>query len=192
MGQAKERKARLGEWYGKEIGPGHPDFVPPKRPEPIRSLLRFDMIDGCTFDGCGKLHEAKIDHFNMYNDRIEVEFVEGDSQAFWPVFVDGKLRGKLTIGSRKFGDVELVRYTETGCVFLRSQSAREEPSDPEPTGDSSEEHRTREEPIEEPRRSVRMFPNRRLPGFAMIGILGMVMASGIDLGPKPEHRPKKR
>lgn len=33
MGQAKDRKKRLGEWYGLPIGPGHPDFVPPKKPE---------------------------------------------------------------------------------------------------------------------------------------------------------------
>jgi tetrahydromethanopterin S-methyltransferase subunit F len=34
MGQAKQRKLRLGKWYGQPIEPGHPDFVPPKKPEP--------------------------------------------------------------------------------------------------------------------------------------------------------------
>lgn len=33
MGQAKRNKARLGEWYGRPIVPGHPDYVPPKKPE---------------------------------------------------------------------------------------------------------------------------------------------------------------
>ena len=35
MGQSKQNKLRLGSWYGKPIGPGHPDFVPPKKREPV-------------------------------------------------------------------------------------------------------------------------------------------------------------
>lgn len=38
MGQAKERKKRLGKWYGQPIGPGHPDFIPqPAQEEPCKS-----------------------------------------------------------------------------------------------------------------------------------------------------------
>ena len=29
MGEAKRRRERLGEWYGKPVVPGHPDYVPP-------------------------------------------------------------------------------------------------------------------------------------------------------------------
>ncbi len=29
MGEAKRRRERLGEWYGKSVVPGHPDYMPP-------------------------------------------------------------------------------------------------------------------------------------------------------------------
>lgn len=32
MGEAKRKKARLGEWYGNAVTPGHPDYVPPEPP----------------------------------------------------------------------------------------------------------------------------------------------------------------
>jgi hypothetical protein len=141
MGQAKERKARLGAWYGKPIGPGHPDFVPPKKPEPVRPLLRFDM-----FDAFGKVIGAKIDRCRAYADRVEVEFVDGKRDSFWPVLGGESIDGKLEIGSVNFGDVELVRYTETGCVFLRSQPAREAAPMPKLTFVPSDEQRLREVP----------------------------------------------
>jgi hypothetical protein len=186
MGQAKERKARLGEWYGQPIGPGHPDFVARKKPEPIRPLLRFDM-----FDESGRVVGAKIDHFNAYGRRIEVEFVEGKRDSFWPDLEDEKVRGKLTIGSREFGDVELIRYTETGCVFLRSQPAQEEPSASESIVDPSDEQRTQEEPITEPRRTVRTIPDRRRMPLLFAALAMTALVGGVNI-PEPEHRSKKR
>jgi hypothetical protein len=187
MGQAKERKARLGKWYGRPIGPGHPDFVPPKKPEPIRPLLRFDAFPllGMVFD----VILVKIHHFNMYGNRIEVEFVDGKREWFWPAVEGEKIHGRLTIGSVEFGDVELVRYTETGCVFLRSQSVQEEPSESEPTEGPSDEQRTQEEPTERPRRTSGYGPiGRRLPALFS---LAMIAASAMSF-PEPEHRPRKR
>jgi hypothetical protein len=35
MGEAKRRRERLGEWYGKPITTGHPDAPKPKQPQPI-------------------------------------------------------------------------------------------------------------------------------------------------------------
>jgi len=29
MGEAKKKRERLGEWYGKPVTEGHPDYVPP-------------------------------------------------------------------------------------------------------------------------------------------------------------------
>jgi len=103
MGQAKERKARLGKWYGKPIGPGHPDFVPPKKP---------------------------------------------------------------------------VAATET---------TQEEPTHPEATRALSGIDEARED---EP--GVSQTASRRLPGLFAFATLGMIAASGIDLGPVPSPRPKKR
>jgi len=34
MGEAKRNKARLGDWYGKAIVPGHPDCPPTNRLAP--------------------------------------------------------------------------------------------------------------------------------------------------------------
>lgn len=185
MGQAKRKRERLGEWYGQPIGLGHPDFVPPKKPEPIRPLLRFDFSDDTI-----RVLGSRIDSFDVYGDRIEVEFVDGKRDSFWPVLLEAEgRRGKLTIGSREFGDVELARYTETGCVFLRSQPAQEEPSEPESTEAPSEEHRTQKEPTAEPQRRVRTIPTRR-PGF-MFSLLAATLV-GMTSIPEPEHRPKKR
>jgi hypothetical protein len=42
MGQAKDKKRRLGDWYGRPVVPGHPDYVPAKprgRREYDRSVL---------------------------------------------------------------------------------------------------------------------------------------------------------
>jgi tetrahydromethanopterin S-methyltransferase subunit F len=43
MGQAKQRKLRLGKWYGQPIEPGHPDFVLPKKPE-LKSTRQVDRV----------------------------------------------------------------------------------------------------------------------------------------------------
>ena len=115
MGQAKERKARLGEWYDKPIGPGHPDFVPPKRPESVAA-------------------------------------------------------------------------TET---------TREEPMHPEAIRASSGIDEAREDGLHAPQTASRRLPgmlpkNRRLPGLFAFAMLGTIAASGIDLGPVPPPRPKKR
>ena len=115
MGQAKERKARLGEWYDKPIGPGHPDFVPPKKPQSVAA-------------------------------------------------------------------------TET---------TQEEPMHPESTRALSGIDEVREDGLHAPQTASRRLPgmlpkNRRLPELAMLAILGMTLASGIDLGPAPPPRPKKR
>ena len=37
MGESKRNKARLGEWYGKPITAGHPDFPKPK-PQPTMPI----------------------------------------------------------------------------------------------------------------------------------------------------------
>lgn len=42
MGQARRNKARLGEWYGRSIVPGHPDYVPPKKTERHAALRSVD------------------------------------------------------------------------------------------------------------------------------------------------------
>ena len=115
MGQAKERKARLGKWYGKPIGPGHPDFVPPKKPKPAAA-------------------------------------------------------------------------TET---------TQEEPMHPEAARALSGIDEAREDGLHAPQTASRRLPgilpkNRRLPAAAMLAILGLTLASGIDLGPAPPPRPKKR
>lgn len=185
MGQAKERKARLGKWYGHPIGPGHPDFVPPKKPEPIRPLLRFDFSGDVM-----RVLGSRIDDFSVNGERIEVGFVDGKRDAFWPSLEDGNVRGDLTIGSREFGNVELAHYTETGCVFLRSQPTQEETSKSEPIEAPSDERRTREESNVLPQRSVRTIPNRRRLPF-IVSALAVVMV-GMSSIPEPEYRPKKR
>jgi len=111
MGQAKERKKLLGEWYGKLVGPGHPDFVPPKKPQPVAA-------------------------------------------------------------------------TET---------TQEEPMHPEATRALSGIDEAREDGLHAPQTASRRLPgmlpkNRHLPA----AILGLTFASGIDLGPAPPPRPKKR
>ena len=115
MGQAKDRKARLGEWYGRPSVPGHPDFVPPKKPERIAA----------------------------------------------------------------------------------PETTREEPMHPEAARTPSGIDEAREDGLHAPQMASRRFPgmlpkNRRLHGMATLAILGLALASGIDLGPVPECRPKKR
>jgi hypothetical protein len=144
MGQAKERKERLGEWYGRPIGPGHPDFVPPKKREPIRPI--------------------------PYSDPVQ---------------------GELWIGSREFGIVRLDRHTKTGCVFVRTETTREEPTVSEPNEVPCVDESPHESPSEQPRRTV-SITNRRARLFLLAAMFGAIVASGIDLGPDPEYRPKKR
>ncbi len=43
MGEAKRNKARLGDWYGKKIVPGHPD-CPPPNPKPSFWNDTVDMV----------------------------------------------------------------------------------------------------------------------------------------------------
>ncbi len=106
MGQAKRNKARLGEWYGRPIVPGHPDFVPPKRSERRTETAREEPM-----------HPEVV---------------------------------------RTLSGIDGAREVQT-----RSD---ESPEDPLPA----------------------MHPKeRRLPAFAMLGILGMALASGTDLDPIP-------
>lgn len=194
MGQAKRNKARLGKWYGRPIEPGHPDFVPPKKPEPIRPLLRFVPTNPIV-----ATVETKIEGFRVYADRIEIEFVDGrcewkDPDGPWPELPESdseNVSGRLTIGSREFGDVVLDRYTETGCVFLRPQTTREGIEGAETTEGPSGEAEAREEPILPSQRKVRSLPDRRrmLP---LVALLAMTAIGNIDPGPEPLHRPRKR
>ena len=50
MGEAKRKKARLGEWYGKPVVPGHPDYAPPP-PKPNDETRRVVLAGnrGQTF-----------------------------------------------------------------------------------------------------------------------------------------------
>lgn len=190
MGQAKERKARLGHWYGRPIGPGHPDFVPPKKPEPIHPILRFG-----PFDALGMVVEVPIEQFSVCVDRIEVEMTDEARKANWPIPYQESVKGELCIGSRKFGIVALERHTKTGCVFLRSQPAREEPTHPEAVRTPSGTDEALQGHPESEGRPVRMaigtHPKaRRFPGLLALAMLGTIAAFGIDLGPEP--RPKKR
>jgi hypothetical protein len=183
VGQSKQRKARLGEWYGKPIGPGHPDFVPPKKPEPIRPLVRFG-----PFDVLGEVVEFQAERVNVYGDRIEVEFGECARDVVWPVSDVEPVQGPLQIGSREFGVVRLDRHTLTGCVFVRVETTQEEPTESKPTNAPIPEERTQEEPL-----AVRSGPRRPVRGMAFFAaVMGALGASVSMLGPEPEYKPRKK
>lgn len=160
MGQAKERKARLGKWYGKPIGLGHPDFVPPKKPERMRvsrpivrvvETVPVDPIPNATYLVTGQ------------PDTSQNGVYTADS--------DGRLQ--------------------------RAETTQEELMHPEAVRALSGIDEAREDGLHAPQTTSRKLPgmlpkNRHLPKMAMLAILGMTLASGIDLGPAPPSRPKKR
>jgi len=160
MGQAKERKARLGKWYSKPIGPGHPDFIPPKKPErmpvsrPIDRVVEtvpVDPIPDATYLVTGQPDESQ--------------------NGVYTAESDGRLQ--------------------------RAETTQEEPMHPEAVRALSGIDEAREDGLHAPQTASRRLPgmlpkNRRLPGMAALAILGLTLASGIDLGPVPSPRPKKR
>lgn len=196
MGQAKDRKARLGDWYGRPVEPGHPDFIPPKKPEPVRPLLRFDFSGDVV-----RVLGARIEAFHTSTDRIEVFFVGGKREEFWPVVDATKIRGELTIGSREFGVVELTEYTETGCVFVRLQMAQERDDNPKMTECPSEDPKPRQEAPANLREAIAsgrdMGHFRRRPQRAMVAMATLAaMATMVGLSAvstiEPESSSRKR
>jgi len=44
MGEAKKKRERLGEWYGKPVVPGHPDYVAPPPAEPRQEYAQAPRV----------------------------------------------------------------------------------------------------------------------------------------------------
>ena len=156
MGQAKERKKRLGKWYGQPIGPGHPDFVPPKKPKPVRHILLFVPVD--DLPKC----EREIVDFVQNGELVNIGWdAATPDEVDWFKTQTTTFVGHLKIGHRWFGKVELVRCDERGCTFRRLETTKEESAAPNTTDASSDERNVQEEPKVEPQRSVRTSPDRR-------------------------------
>lgn len=153
MGQAKRNKQRLGEWYGRPIVPGHPDYVPPKKPE-RRALPR--PVD------------------RVVDDMTRKEPSE-------PTYLVTKQEDPSMNG---------VYVADLEGNLHRVETSKEEPMHPDVVRTLSgvEGEREGQEGSEE--RPDESFPamrpkKRPMSKMAVLGVLGMVLASGIDPGPVP-------
>ena len=149
MGQSKQRKERLGIWYGHPIEPGHPDFAPPKKPEPKPTRQVDRVVDTHVADAGGILPEATYLLTNQ---------------------TDPSQNGVYTADEQ--GNLRRAEPIQEESMHVEATKAR--------TGIDGCTGRA---PVQR---------NRRYPGLVFASLLGIVLASGIDLGPEPEHRPKKR
>jgi hypothetical protein len=185
MGQSKQRKARLGEWYGKSIGPGHPDFVPPKLPKPLRPLVRF--VPEGSEDEPITIDAERVTFF-AEDGRIEVE--RTFSGCYEPIgvwFSGNGCKGILLTGSSE-RRVELVEVDAHRAIFKWLRDVEEEPTESKPTEAPLPEERTQEEPP-----TSRPGPRRPARNMAFLSmVFGLAAMSAPMFGPEPDHRPRKK
>lgn len=147
MGQSKQRKARLGIWYGHSIEPGHPDFVPPKRNEPNPPKQVDRVVDT----------------------HVQIDTARAVPEATYLLTnqTDPSQNGVYTANEK--GNLHRAETTKGESMHVEATKAR--------TGFVG---------------SVGVSPvlrDRRHPGLA----IAMLLATfGMNLGPEPRHRPKKR
>jgi hypothetical protein len=187
MGEAKRRKERLGEFYGKPIGPGHPDFVPSKKSKPIRPFVRFIP------EGSEEGTDIAAETVNLFvgSTRIEVERMRPDfGDPTEPWFTGQETKGKLITGSVT-RDVELHEFGETKVVFRWLREAQEATDEQKITDDAATEHGTQEEPTVQPRRTIPTGYRRPRP-MLFAALAGASIGAGTYLGPEPEYKPRKK
>lgn len=195
MGQAKRNRERLGKWYGHPIVPGHPDFVPPKKPEPVPLSVRFSANDSDEppIDIGAETVSLFREDGRIVVDRLFSLYTK-EPLGMW--FSGNEGKGILFTGSiaRR---VELKEVDDRKAVFAWLGMPQEEPMHPEAARTLSGIDEARGDGLHAPQTAARRLPGMRpkerwLHGMAMLAILGLALASGIDLGSVPKYRPKKR
>lgn len=64
MGEEKRKRARLGEWYGKPIVPGHPDYI-----APVKAPAQTKAKPAIRAPGLSLLLLASMGHTLIVNPR---------------------------------------------------------------------------------------------------------------------------